>query len=98
MHVAPCLNHEVQLSSLSELGVVHLFWRFFYQFMSGFDYQLIDFIENLRREKAQVILDRLPVVRRFVLPGKGPPDLHVRASAGCCRDGWPTHGCGRNRC
>ena len=60
---------------------------FFYQFMSGFDYQLIDLIENLRCEKTQVILDRLPVVRRFVLPGKGPPDLHVRASAGCCRDG-----------
>ncbi len=24
MHVAPCLNHEIQLSSPSELGVAHL--------------------------------------------------------------------------
>ena len=60
---------------------------FFYQPMSGFDNQLIDLIENLGCEKTQVILDRLPVVRRFVLPAKGPPDLHARASAGWCRDG-----------
>ena len=87
MNVAPCLNHEVHSSSPSELGLAHLLRRFFYQPMSGFDNQLIDLIENLRGEKTQVILDRLPVVRRFVLPGKEPPDLHVRASAGCCRDG-----------
>jgi len=46
-----------------------IFWGvFFYQPMSGFDNQLIDLIENLRCEKTQVILDRLPVVCRFVLP------------------------------
>ena len=87
MHVAPCLNHEVQSSSPCEFGLAHLLGRFFYQPMSGFDNQLIDLIENLRCEKTQVILDRLPVVRRFVLPAKEPPDFHVRASAGWCRDG-----------
>ena len=60
---------------------------FFAEPMSGFDNQLIDLIENLRCEKTQIILDRLPVVCRFVLPGKEPPELHVRASAGWCRDG-----------
>lgn len=68
MHVAPCLNHEVQSSSPCEFGLAHLLGRFFYQPMSGFDNQLIDLIENLRCEKTQVILDRLPVVCRFVLP------------------------------
>ena len=48
--------------------MAHLLGRFFYQPMSGFDNQLIDLIENLRCEKTQVILDRLPVVGRFVLP------------------------------
>ncbi len=86
-HVAPWFNHEVQSSSPSELGLANHLGRFFYQPMSGLDNQLIDLIENLSCEKTQVILDRLPVVRRFVLPGKEPPDLHARASAGCCRDG-----------
>ena len=46
-----------------------IFWDvFFYQFMSSLDYQLIDLIQNLRCEKTQVVLDRLQVVCRFVLP------------------------------
>jgi len=44
------------------------FGTFFYQFMSSLDYQLIDLIQNLRCEKTQVVLDRLQVVCRFVLP------------------------------
>ena len=48
---------------------------FFYQFMSSLDYQLIDLIQNLRCEKTQVILDRLQVVCRFVLPPSMPEHL-----------------------
>ncbi len=40
--------------------------------MSGLDNKLIDLIQNLRFEKTQVVLDRLPVVCRFVLPAYMP--------------------------
>ena len=43
--------------------------------MSSLDYQLIDLIQNLRCEKTQVILDRLQVVCRFVLPISMPEHL-----------------------
>ena len=35
---------------------------FFYQHMTGIDHRLIDLLEQLRREQAQVVLQRLSVV------------------------------------
>ena len=43
--------------------------------MTGAHHQLIDLLENLRGEEAQVVLDRLQVIPGFVLPSSVPEHL-----------------------